>query len=460
VLLAYAGLLGVPALATETDASLERRASELVSPAIESGTANAVAVGLLTIDAQGMPRRIAFTVRAPDNGADVKPRITPKTLFEIGSITKTFTGLLLADLALRGVVSLDDPAQKFLPAGVTMPRHGERPIRLIDLSNHNSGLPRLPNNMQPADPLNPYADYDADLLYKFLNSYKLRYAPEERSAYSNLGAGLLGHLLERAAGQPYEALIKERICTPLGMNNTLVTLDGEHQSALAPGHDADGAPAKPWDLNVLVGAGGLRSNVDDMLVYLEAQFCLRDSPLNEAIRLSHQPRQEIQQGQTAVALGWHLFDGGQEIAHDGGTGGYRSFAGFRPHDRAAVVLLCDTSANEIPALGRALLKLAAHQEFTPPTFRHAIELAGEQLDQYVGDYNLDGVTMSITRDGHRLLAQLGIQPRFRIWPSSETEFFYRVVDARITFERDDHGKTTALVLHQNGRDLKAPRASE
>lgn len=445
----------LPAAARGED-DLEARAKQLGEPLIRSGTAQGLAVGLVIAKPGTEPRTIVFGLGHSDE-AGQEP-CTGQTLFEIGSVTKTFTGLLLADMTLRGEVALDDPVQKYLPADVKMPIKGDQLIRLRDLSDHSSGLPRLPTNMKPKDAEDPYADYDPARLYEFLNAYKLRHAPGDRSAYSNLGVGLLGHLLELRADKPYEALLRERVLAPLGMNDTVIALDDEHRAALAQGHDSDGKPVKPWELNVFAGAGALRSNVDDMLKYVIAQFCLADSPLNEAIRLSHQTREPLEANGHGVALGWHLNLGGDMIWHNGGTGGYHSYVGFRPKDHTGVVVLCNTSTSAVDELGVALLDLISGRKVRPPQIQETVALSPEQLEPLVGKYVMgDGAEFTITRDGDQLFAQLTLQDKYRIWPTSETEFFYRIVDAQITFERDEQGKVTGLVLHQGGRDMKAPR---
>ena len=200
------------------------------------------------------------------------------TVFEIGSITKVFTSLILADMVERGEVKLDDPVSKFLPASVTVPSRNGRQITLLDLSMQISGLPRLPTNMKPADPANPYVDYDAAKLYEFLSGYKLQRDIGEKYEYSNLGVGLLGHALSLKAGMSYEQLVKKRILEPLGMTSSSVTLsnrrrNGWHRSRRRL------SPVKNWDLDALAGAGALRSTANDMLKFLAANLELTDSPL-------------------------------------------------------------------------------------------------------------------------------------------------------------------------------------
>ena len=191
----------------------------------------------------------------------------PDTVFEIGSISKVFTGLLLARLVEQKVVSLNEPVQKLLGDSMQVPKYGEREITLVDLATHTSGLPRMPNNFTPKDPKNPYADYTVEQMNEFLGRHKLVREPGQQSAYSNLGMGLLGHALALKAGKSYEALLRDEICKPLDMNDTVITLDASRQARFAQGHDADGNVESHWDIPTLAGAGAIRSTAADMLKF-------------------------------------------------------------------------------------------------------------------------------------------------------------------------------------------------
>src|SRR5580693_4781402 len=187
------------------------------------------AVGIIVgvIDPNG--RRIV----AYGNLAIGDPRtLDGDTIFEIGSVTKVFTSLLLADMVNRKEVALDDPAALYLPANVTMPERGGKSITLLDLSTHSSGLPPLPGNLKPE------ADYSVDDLYRFLSGYTLPRDPGSEYQYSNLGAGLLGHVLACRAGTDYESLIRNRIAQPLGMPDTGITLSSSMKQRMAGGHNA------------------------------------------------------------------------------------------------------------------------------------------------------------------------------------------------------------------------------
>jgi len=159
------------------------------------------------------------------------------TIFEVGSVTKVFTSLLLADMAQRGQVALTDPVAKYLPAGVKMPERNGRQISLEDLATHTSGLPRLPSNLSPKDAANPYADYSVEQLYQFLSGYQLTRDIGPQYEYSNLGGGLLGHVLARRAGMDYEKVVRSRICEPLGMRSTSITLSDDMKTRFAVGHN-------------------------------------------------------------------------------------------------------------------------------------------------------------------------------------------------------------------------------
>ena len=170
-----------------------------------------IAVGML-----GPAGRRIVGYGALENG-DPRP-LTGDTVFEIGSVTKVLTALLLTDMVQHGEVALSDPVATCLPAQVTVPQRNGRQITLLDLATHRSGLPRLPSNFKPKDPSNPYADYTVEQLYQFLSTYELPRDVDSQTEYSNLGFGLLGHALERRSGMNYESLVRRRILDPLGRN--------------------------------------------------------------------------------------------------------------------------------------------------------------------------------------------------------------------------------------------------
>jgi CubicO group peptidase (beta-lactamase class C family) len=384
------------------------------------------------------------------------------TVYEIGSITKVFTSLLLADAVQRHEVALTDPVSKFLPDTAKMPERGGRTITLQDLATHTSGLPRMPDNFKPADPANPYADYSVEQLYHFLASYHLARDIGSQYEYSNLGGGLLGHVLALRAHTDYASLVRDRITGPLGMSSTAIALSPEMKSRLAVGHSAVLQPVANWDLPTLAGAGALRSTTADLLVFLAANLGYTTSPLAPAMKAMLDVRRPTGTGGLEVALGWHVLTAhGHEIVwHNGGTAGYRTFIGFDRAARSGVVVLSNAGTAAGPDdIGRhlldpqlPLLALAAPAQHTE------VKVDSKLYDNYVGRYQLaPSAILTISREDDHLFAQLTGQPKFEIFPEGEKQFFFKVVDAQLTFETGAQGKATAVVLHQNGVNPRAPR---
>jgi serine-type D-Ala-D-Ala carboxypeptidase/endopeptidase len=399
-----------------------------------------------------------------------KRSVDGNTVFEIGSITKVFTSLLLADMVQAGDVALSDPASKYLPKGVKMPERGDGTITLEDLARHRSGLPRLPTNLsEGSDPKNPYASYSVEQLYQFLSSYTLPRDIGAQFEYSNLGGGLLGHLLTLASGKDYETLIETRIARPLQMTGTSIRLSPDMQSRLATGHDNRYEPTPNWDLPTLAGAGALRSTANDMLMFLAAQLGYTKSSLSPAIAATRAHWRPAGAGME-IGLGWLRRSGKDReiIWHNGGTGGYRSFVGFDPRARTGVVVLTNVSTPAgVDDLGFHLLDSessllpADSPLFRPPSAHTEIKLDTAILDVYVGQYQFaPNVTMTITRNGDQLSAQLTGQGPAEIYPENKTDFFCKVVDAQILFRLDSQGRANALILRQFGRDQLAQRVGE
>ncbi|HNX48800.1 MAG TPA: serine hydrolase [Thermoanaerobaculaceae bacterium] len=382
-----------------------------------------------------------------------------ETIFEIGSATKVFTSLLLCEMVQREEVALSDPVAKYLPAGITVPERDGRAITLQDLSTHTSGLPRLPGNLSPKDLANPYADYSVEQLYQFLSSYELTRDIGSQYEYSNLGAGLLGHALARRAGVDYDALVRSRISGPLGMTSTGIALSPEQKARLAAGHNEAMETTPSWDLPTLAGAGGLRSSANDLLLFLAANLGYSKSPLDSALSTMLKVRRPTGAPDLEIALGWHVFtrNGTEVVWHNGGTGGYRSFIGFDPKSRTGVVVLSNAvaAAGEVDDIGQHLLDPQVPLR-EPPKQHKEIAVNSRLLDGLVGQYELmPGFVLTVTREGGRLFVQATGQPKLEVYPESPREYFYKVVDAQITFETDGSGHATALVLHQNGANQRA-----
>ena len=272
-------------------------------------------------------------------------RVHEGTVFEIGSLTKVFTGLLLTEMAERGAVRLDAPVSAYLPDSVRLATADTARITLQHLSTHTSGLARLPGNIAPAHPADPYADYTAADLYAFLQDAQLARAPGVAYAYSNVGTGLLGHVLARRANASYEAVLRQRVLEPLGLHNTGFDMPPDAAATHHATGYASGQAVPYWRFDVLAGAGALRSTAPDMLRFLQMNLRPEGQPLARALRAAQTVRHRGGGGPT-LALGWHvapLPTGAPLYWHNGGTGGFRSFAGFVQDGSVAVVVLANSA---------------------------------------------------------------------------------------------------------------------
>jgi serine-type D-Ala-D-Ala carboxypeptidase/endopeptidase len=478
------------------------------------------------------------------------------TLFEIGSVTKTFTATTLAEMVLRKQVRLSDPISEFLPAGVHAPSKDGKSITLLNLAEQRSGLPRLPTNMDDVAGDDPYADYTVANMYAFLNGYSLTRDPGATYEYSNYGIGLLGQLLANRAKLPYPALVRDTVLAPLGMSETgFAESPSSDPPLLATGHDLSGANVATWHAQAILPAGGIISNVTDMLKYLRCN--MGQGPLARACLFAQQPRA---QGEPLHQIGlvWNVNPRTGTVSHGGDTMGFHadvsisrdrqvgvvvlsngpvvvdiaahvllpsfpvgscsappppsktdlsSYAGYYCNGSAGAEFTVDTVPNS-DALSIALLpqsaltyartgsetyvaaSVGATVKFArtqgkvvgfwfsqfgalpalrldasghpvvarlPSQFPAQVALAPSVLQQYVGTYTIAEAAFTVTLRGDTLYVELTGQPAAPVYPSARDEFFYKIVEAQITFDRNASGAVTALTLHQNGQTIRAAR---
>lgn len=334
------------------DTTIQATIEKLVS----NGRAAGVVVGLL--DADGNRKVIAYGSPGPN----ALP-LDGESVFEIGSITKVFTGILLADMVQRGEVKLSESIAQLLPTEVKIPVRNGKIITLLDITTHHSGLPRMPTNFAPQNPQNPYVDYTVQQMYEFISGYELPCNPGEKFEYSNYAMGLLGHTLSLRAGMTYESLLTERVFRPLCMQHTAITLTPWMKKHLAHGHNAFGDTTANWDIPTLAGAGALRSTVNDMLIFAGANLSAisGDAGLSGALYNSHQSLRQMgqQEGQPADSIGfnWIISRQGKRVItwHNGGTGGYRTFLGLDLGANRAAVVLTNSGGSGLDDLGFHLL---------------------------------------------------------------------------------------------------------
>ena len=279
-----------------------------------------------------------------------------QSIYEIGSITKTFTTTVLAQMVIEGKVQYEDPVSKYLPKEIVSWSPNVS-ITLEELATHSSSLPRMPNNFLKSaflNPNNPYKDYAVKDMFAYLKDFKPTPKSERKVAYSNLGMGLLGHILANVDSLSYEEMITKRIFEPLEMNDSRIEIA---EGSLIQGHNGSGNPTSQWDLPTLAGAGAIRSNTSDMMKYLVAN-------INEqaAYVLTHAPRKDFTDFQK-IGLAWISQQNG-DLAftwHNGGTGGFRTFTGFSKEKKVGVVVLAN-SVQGVDKIGVRILEFLAEPE--------------------------------------------------------------------------------------------------
>jgi D-alanyl-D-alanine-carboxypeptidase/D-alanyl-D-alanine-endopeptidase len=383
------------------------------------------------------------------------PFLGGDTVFEIGSVSKVFTALLLADMVRKGEVALADPVAKYLPAGVKIPDRNGRPITLGDLATHTSGLPFMPDEL-PAFRTSATPDNSDAQLYQFLARYQMTRDPGAEWDYSNVGYWLLGQALATRAGMDYESLLRTRVLAPLRMQNTAITLSAKLKARLAIGHNAVLQPAASFSsvsiYSAMPAAGGLVSTVNDLLTLLAVAMDYEPSPLAPSMTTMLTTRRPIDGDGSEQALGWVVTGKGDDqlVMHDGFTWGYASYVAWDPATRTGVVVLSNqlTSVGDI---GRHLLQ--PNMPLEPPTVtKHTeIKLGSAVLHTYAGQYKAEGMgVFNIARDDDFLTIQLppdwGL-PKLRLRPETQHDFFVAELPVRVTFQTDSEGRVNGLLLY-------------
>lgn len=374
--------------------------------------------------------------------------------FEIGSVTKTMTAFLVADLIERGQWTLDDPIAKHLPAGTPLPRQGERQILVRDLLTHTAGLPALPPGMVVTDPTNPYAGLTEDALLAALGKVQLARPIGSQAEYSNFGMMVMSLAVARSEGGSLEATLRERLFKPLGMHAYIGTSDVEHA---AVGHLPDGQRTPAWTIAPnLAGVGMVKASLADMVRYARAG--LGDAPADVALRMKR-AEQPVAAG---FAMNWMRRDieGHDLLMHEGGTGGFSSLVVLEPVTQRAVVLLADTSMSDLGGLGdMGLALLGVDVPVQPP--RRAVAATPAQRDALVGDWQMAGLAVRIwVADDGRLMAQAQGQPVLELRHDSVGDFYPVGLSALLTPVRGEatkDGKLARFAWHQGGGVVEARR---
>jgi D-alanyl-D-alanine-carboxypeptidase/D-alanyl-D-alanine-endopeptidase len=450
VLLAACGgspheIVKAPKPATDVDPDGPHRAVVVaqLQPLVDAEIASGLVVGLYDagkIEIYGFGKGPGG---APPNG---------NTLFEIGSVTKAYTGLLLADAVQRRQVELDTPVAELLPPGITMPVLDKTSITLRHLALHNSGLPRLPPAIAAhADAADPYAGYGEDVLYGDLIRTALDAKPGAQVTYSNYGYGLLGFALGRKLGGGYRAVLADRVLEPLSLADTYFTVPSSAQARLAKGTNTDLSPVAPWTFDALAGAGALVSTARDQLKLVDAEIDAAagsKGTLRAAMHLTQEP--QLEHTGDNEGLGWQIDSAGR-YWHNGGTGGFRTFVGFDPKTKRGVVILASTATSLIDHISATMYQVLANETVKTPRLATAAELA-----PLAGTYSLDTTTLTVVAKGSRLYVDGPGAPRFRLVPISDHEFWIEELQSLAIFEREGD-KFTRIVFILGEHQMLAKR---
>ncbi len=414
------------------------KVAALVKPIMDGAWTMGLVVGLVSSAGQEIytfgKRKVGG--KAPD--AD--------TLFEIGSVTKTFTSLALADMIKGGKVTLKQDLETLLPsAKVKVPAYSGQKINLLQLSTHTSGLPRMPSNFSPKNNLNPYVDYTTTELYAFLNGHTMTRAPGASWEYSNLATGVLGHALSLKENKTYEALIADRITKVLKLKDTVIKPSAAQDLRRAQGYNWDLQSTSAWDFDVLAPCGAIRSTARDMLAYLSVQAGLKSSTLDGAMAETH--KVHYAGSSYTMGLGW-IHSGTDKRWHNGGTYGFETYAGFDKKKKVGVIVLSNayTTYGSQTKLGGALLAMMAGETYKAVDIPPTITIPSSTLTELAGTYTAGSGSVLIQINSGALHLVVTGQGSFRMYPTKKDLFYLRVSKTGLAFNRDSAGKVTGMEL--------------
>jgi D-alanyl-D-alanine-carboxypeptidase/D-alanyl-D-alanine-endopeptidase len=451
VLLLSSALVPAAWAQTPNDAAIR----QIIAERIDS---NRQSVGIVAGIVTPQGRRVISHGRF---GAADSREVGPDTVFEIGSVTKVFTSLLLADMARRGELGVADPVVRHLPPAVAEATNGLKTMTLADLATHTAGFPFWPSGIPTsAEGTAAMAAYSVDQLYQFVTTFDAPADVGTRWMYSNTDAGLLGLLLARRAESTYEALLASRITGPLGMASTAVPVSPSMQSRLAMGHDAQLKPAAAWNVPALAAGGSLHSTVNDLLTFLAAAGDTT-TVLGAAMPTMLATRKQAPGFQQA--LGWMVLGAGAGdgiLVHDGNTRGYASSIVYDPASRTGVVVLSNSAASVADIarhLARPAIPLA--KPLAPAPLKTEVPIDPSLLDFYAGHYEPGpGALFTVSREGDALMIQIPGIPKLRLRPESDRNFFVAEnTRVTVTFDVNEAGRVTRLLLKAPTGDVPAAR---
>jgi CubicO group peptidase (beta-lactamase class C family) len=441
--LVLASLVATRARADESDSDLGAKVDTYMDAAVRHGHFS----GTILIAKDGKPL-VSKGYQLANRELDVPNR--PETKFRLGSITKQFTAMAILILEQRGKLSVDDTIGKHIDDA---PKTWEK-ITIHHLLTHTSGIPNFTSfpdyrktMAQPSPP--------AETIKRFKDK-PLDFPPGEKHAYSNSGYILLGLIIEKVAGKSYEAFLKEAIFDPLGMNDTGYDHPEIVLKNRAAGYELDGDTihnAAFLDMTIPYAAGALFSTTGDMMIWdqaLDSEVLIPRAVLDKMFKPA--------KGTYAYGIIVSERFGRRFMGHGGGINGFVTDFSRYPDDKVCVVVLCNMIGGQPNGVGQDLAAILFGKPYNLPRERPVAKVDPKVYDAYVGDYVLTkDLTLSITRDGDHLMMEPTSQSKVELFPESETKYFLKVVDAQVTFVKDEDGTVSRLILRQGGEDREAKR---
>lgn len=436
--------------------SVEASIRTLARPLVESEEVPGVVIGWIAAD--GTEHLVALGRR----GRDDSTPLSDDAIFEIGSLTKLFTGLTFASLVTTKEIDPHATIDTLLPEKAR-PKT-DSGVELIQLASHRGGMPEIAPNLERdmSRFVVDYSQYDETKLAEFLRGFAPSPKPGRRYVYSNFGFGVLGYILAQHEKQPLSELVAKRVTKPLGLDATGFEVSPTLAQRSSVGHDPNGDPVPPMEFAALAGCGGMRSSAADLLRFARA-FLEPKGELAAAIEYASTPVAKTPQG-VGIGLDWMLALDGETFFHSGQTAGFSSFLCFHREKHIGVVVLTNGSSMQVELLGVGVLRTLLGVPVTPLSVKSPVRLAEAEdahraeIQRRAGKYAMKGgPTMEVTAQDGRLYAQLPGQPAYRLLPLADGTFVYRSIDASVTFEIEGEGSAQSLVLHQNRRDLSFER---
>lgn len=395
---------------------------------------------------------------------DVDQAPTDETLYEIGSISKVFTGVLFADAIRRGEVTRDTLVDDLLPDGYKVKSDEDEELKLWHLTTHTSGWATAPINIAPTDGDKPFTGYTQEMMFEAANLMAPKQAPGTGFEYSNFAVGLLGTLISVNANGEYEALVKERIIEPLGIENFTIELDEDQLAMLAPA-TASGVTVKAWGKTGPMDPCGMWvTNAPGLLEFAVAnmkQFDDSGEDITESLRLAREPLYKSESMGQQICSGWFIARNGHGYWHNGMTGGYSSYMGLTREMDLAVVVLTNGKAFETTIIGENILKAVAGMNPDPIEIEIAEKLDESTTDRLIGVYHSAmGFDMIISAARGKLFAQITGQQALELALVSGNRYKIKLVDAQLEFDVPDEADASSVSLFQNGMEIKCERKED